>query len=172
MKEEVWKDIPEYEGLYQVSNLGRIKSLSRIIKRSNGIGVLPLKERCIKLSISKRSGYVFGMIFKKGKPKNIKTSILVAMAFLGHRPDGTQKIVVDHIDHNKLNNNLSNLRLISQRENSNKKHLKSSSKYVGVSFCKAIKKWDSRVTIDGNQKYLGSFKNEIDAHNAYQRAIK
>lgn len=96
---------------------------------------------------------------------------LVAIAFHNHIPCG-HRIVINHKDFNKHNNNKDNLELISQRENSNKKHIESSSKYVGVGFIEKSKKWKSRIVFKGKRVHLGTFKNEIDAHNAYQNALK
>jgi hypothetical protein len=80
-------------------------------------------------------------------------------------------LVVNHKDFNKLNNNLDNLEIITQRQNTNKKHLKSSSQYIGVFWNKQNKKWKSQIRINKKIKYLGYFVNEIDAHNAYQNAL-
>ncbi len=95
---------------------------------------------------------------------------LVAIAFLNHVPNGYE-IVVNHKDFNILNNKLSNLELVSQRENANRKHLKSTSKYTGVYWYKRDKKWKSRIQINGKNKNLGTFENEHDAHLAYQKEL-
>jgi hypothetical protein len=111
-------------------------------------------------------------LHKYGKIKTIKIHILVAMAFLGHKPDGTQKIVVDHIDNNPLNNNLTNLQLISQRENVSKDRKNGSSQYTGVSWGKNTNKWRSIIYINNKVKHLGLFTLEEDAAKAYQNALK
>jgi hypothetical protein len=92
------------------------------------------------------------------------------MSFLGHKPCG-YKLVVNHIDFNKLNNNLVNLEIITNRENCNKKHLKSSSKYVGVAWCKASKKWRAMIDINNKSNYLGLYNTELEASNAYQNKL-
>ena len=56
MKNEIFKDIPEYEGIYQISNLGRVKSLKRIMPNNNGYGFRTLKERILKNALGKK-GY-------------------------------------------------------------------------------------------------------------------
>jgi SET domain-containing protein len=154
---EIFKDIPDYEGIYQVSNLGNVKSIR------NG------KEKILSKRITSR-GYVLCSLFKNGELKQIQAHQLVAITFLGHKPDG-HKIVVDHIDNNKLNNRLDNLQLISQRENILKDR-KSKSKYTGVVWHEKAKKWMARIKFYGKSKYLGLFKNEHDAHLAYQNALK
>jgi alkyl hydroperoxide reductase subunit AhpF len=93
------------------------------------------------------------------------------MAFLGHVPNG-QKLVVDHIDGDKLNNNLNNLQVITNRENTSKDRSGGTSKYVGVSWSKQNKKWKAQIRIDGKQIYIGHFTNDIDASQAYQKKLK
>lgn len=166
--EEIWKDIPEYEGFYQVSNLGRVKSVKRKIKIRAGVYVT-LKELFLKPSVD-GGGYYQVILNKKSKRKTIKVHKLVSMAFLNHKPCG-YKLVVNHIDFNKLNNRLDNLEIVTQRENANLKHIKSTSKYVGVCWNKFRNKWVSYIKINGKLKYLGLFKCELQAHQAYQKAL-
>ena len=151
---EVFKDVKGYKGKYEVSNLGRVKSL-----KFN-------KEKILKAGVN-ANGYLQVNLFKDGKCKARKVHQLVAVAFLGHKPCG-MKLVVNHIDIDKLNNNVSNLEIVTARENSNHKHLKSSSKYTGVAWHKRNKKWAAYIAINGKQKYLGYFTDEIEASNAYQ----
>ncbi len=152
---EIFKDIPGYEGLYQISDLGRVNSL-----KFN-------KQRILKIALDD-GGYCIVSLYNL-KQATLKIHKLVAIAFLNHVPCG-HKTVVDHIDFDKTNNKLSNLRLITQRENSNQKQLKSTSKHIGVHWHKKSKKWKSEIWINGANAYLGCFKNEIDASNAYQKA--
>lgn len=158
---EIWKDIIGYEGLYEVSNFGNIKSLGNNKKR---------KEKIRKPTLDSR-GYLHIGLNKNGKCKSRTIHQLVAESFLNHKPCGL-KLVVNHIDVNKQNNKSDNLEIVTNRENSNRKHLKSSSKYVGVSWYKERNKWLSFIRINGKQKYLGSFSKELDAGNAYQNALK
>ena len=157
MEKEIWKDVLDYEGGYQVSNLGNVKSL-----KLN-------KEKILKPGIDSH-GYLRVDLFYKGKRKTIKVHQLVAMAFLNHTPDGTTKIVTDHIDNNPLNNRLENLQLISQRENLSKDK-NGTSKYTGVSWDKERNKWRSEIRINGKIKYLGRFNSEEEASEYYQRQL-
>ena len=164
---EFFKDILGYEGIYQVSNFGRVKSLERYAKCKGG-GIRPIKEKILKPSIT-RGGYLQVGLYN-GKRKPFKIHKLVAMAFLNHKPCG-MKLVVDHRDFARQNNKMDNLRIITHRENSNQKHIKSSSQYIGVSWEKRDKKWRSSICIKGREKYLGRFISELDAANAYQAAL-
>jgi hypothetical protein len=82
-------------------------------------------------------------------------------------PNGMQ---TDHIDGNGLNNQKSNLRLVTNRENSQNKHTKKSSRFPGVCWYKDSKKWVSRININGVKKYLGLFVSEEEAAIAYRVA--
>ena len=165
---EEWKDILDYEGLYQVSNLGRVKGLKRTILRSNGI-VYSAKEKIITVCKS-TNNYSIVILNKNGISKTKQLHQLVASTFLKYTPCPISA-VVNHIDHDRTNNLLSNLEIISQRENANKKHLKSSSKYTGVCWDKINKSWKSSIRINGKVKHLGIFKDELAASNAYEIAL-
>ena len=164
---EIWKDIKGYEGLYQVSNLGRVKSLDRIETNSKGF------KRRIKKRILKpfnKKGYMQVNICKNCKRETFDIHILVSIAFLNHKPCGMRK-VINHIDFDKSNNRVENLEIVTQRENSSHRKHKSSSKYTGVYWNKERKKWQSQITIKGKVYYLGRFENEFDAHLAYQKKL-
>ena len=165
---EEWKDIPEYEGLYQISNLGRVKSLKR--KADNGTNIRTVKEKILKQSPFSGSDYLRVGLTKNGKIKTKRVHQLVAIAFLGHNPK-QNKIVVDHINNDKSDNRLENLQLLTQRQNVNK-DVKSSSKYDGVCWYQPYNKWLARIGFGYNRKFLGYFESEIDAHNAYQKALE
>lgn len=166
-QKEIWKEIPNYEGLYQVSNLGRVKSLKRW--RNSGNGGYFQKERVMNQTLNPYGYKILGLS-KNGYKKTFQVHKLVAMAFLGHEPCG-HKIVVDHIDNDKLNNNLSNLQLTTMRHNSSKDRRGGSSKHTGVFWYKARKKWRSYIYINGKRIHLGYFEKELDAHKAYQNAL-
>lgn len=159
MQKEIWRDVKGFEGRYLVSNYGNIKT---IIKGNN----LILKPGVCK------SGYLNVRLFQSKKGHSRYVHQLVAIAFLNHIPNRS-KIVVDHIDNDKSNNNLNNLQIISCRENTarGKINKNKSSKFIGVCFHKPSNMWFSRILINGNRKFLGAFKNEYDAHLAYQKAL-
>ena len=111
MKEaiEIWKDIKGFEGLYQVSNLGRVKSLERI----DALGHR-LKEKILKLRLDSR--YYQVVLCKQSIKKNYRVHRLVWEAFNGQIPEGLQ---VNHINEVKTDNRLSNLNLMTAKENTN-----------------------------------------------------
>ena len=163
---ETWKDIPGYEGFYQLSSLFRVKSLKRVCNHYKG-GVRNLKERILKQNKTKE-GYLFLKLHKNGTSKIYYIHQLVAMCFLGHKPDG-YSIVVDHINNDKSDNRPENLQLISNRENSSKNR-EGVSKYTGVFFRKYSKKWFSAIRINNKLKNIGQFDFEFEAFMAYEKA--
>lgn len=104
---EQWKDIPQYEGLYQVSNFGRIKSLSR---KSCG---RTLSERILKCSPGK-NGYVVTRLYKCGVGKTFRVHRLVAESFVDNKEGFVE---INHKDENKANNNADNLEWCSRSYN-------------------------------------------------------
>jgi hypothetical protein len=167
--EEIWKDIPEYEGLYQVSNLGRVKSLPKewTIGRNGAIQ----RHSGMILKQANSNGYLKVGLSKDFKKKQFSIHKLVAMAFLNHKPCGL-KLVVDHINDNPFDNRVENLQIVTQRYNCCKTQGRYSSQYKGVSWHKASKKWHSVMLINKKPKFLGLFTDEYEAHLAYQNALK
>ena len=145
---------------YQISNLGRVRSL-----KCN-------KERILKPSTDGQ-GYAQVCVSVCGKQTTAKIHQLVAIAFLDHTPCGMEA-VVKHINRDKLDNRAENLKVVSSEMASSmkKKSLVSSSKYVGVSWDKARDKWISQISINGKQKWLGAFKYEMGAYIAYLTELK
>lgn len=158
MQTEIFKDIKDYELLYQISNFGNVKSLKRD------------KEKILKPSIN-TGGYLQVGLCKNGIKKTHDIHKLVAIHFLGHSPNG-HELVINHKDFNKSNNSVHNLEIVTTRENTNKKHLKSSSKYTGVYWHKQKNKWASCIMINGKLKHLGLFIKEHDAYIMYQNKLK
>lgn len=159
MIKEVWKEIPNFNGLYEVSNIGNVRSLDRIDCAGRN-----LKGRKFKLNSKSGSGYIFVSLSKNGIAKQFYVHQLVAISFLDHKPNGF-KIVVDHIDNNKTNNNLSNIQLLTNRQNSSK-NVTGSSKYTGVRKTK-YNTFRSSIRVGKKKLDLGTFKTEIEAHRVY-----
>jgi len=104
--EEIWKDIKGYEGYYQISNLGNIKSLNRTIENKGAIGgKYKIKGKSRSQSISK-TGYYICTLCKNGKERTFKVHRLIAEAFIDN-PNNLP--IINHKDGNKLNNSIDNL---------------------------------------------------------------
>ena len=89
---------------------------------------------------------------------------------IGFPPKGLQ---TDHRDGNGLNNQRENLRFATNRQNQqNRKHQGKSSRYPGVCWQKNDKKWQANIQINGKLKYLGNFKTEKEAFEAYRCAVE
>lgn len=106
---EEWRDIPEFEGLYQVSSEGNVRSLSHLSSNAKRY-----KGRMLKSATGGKQPYA-GVRLSNGAIKKHRTvHTLVAEAFLGPRPDG---MVINHIDGNKRNNRASNLEYCTFQDN-------------------------------------------------------
>jgi hypothetical protein len=115
-------------------------------------------------------GYVMVRLCKDGIGKNYKTHRLVAELFIP-KPNNDTNLEVDHIDQDKTNNIVSNLRWVTPQQNMwnrNKRMTPSSSRYIGVTYHKRSNKWSSRIVRnDGSRNHIGMFHNEKDAARAY-----
>lgn len=112
--EEIWKDIKGFEGLYQVSNIGRVKSLSRTV-RSNTCGFRELPERILS-NCKSSCGYNLVVLCKNGRRYNKMVHRLVAETFI-YNPNDYKE--VNHKDENKLNNIVTNLEWCNRKYNAN-----------------------------------------------------
>ena len=122
---EIWKDIKGYEGLYQVSNLGNIKSMERFCVHK--YGEMLRKERLLKKQIDK-DGYETIFLRKNNKPKNMKVHRLVAEAFIEKHKG---KNIVNHKDSVRNNNYYKNLEWCTHKENIIHSHSKGLSSNKG-----------------------------------------
>lgn len=161
-KKEIWKPIPGYEGLYEISSYGRVLSLFRLNFR---------RDKILKPSLNIH-GYYQLTLCKDNIKKNWRIHVLVAMAFLNHIPAKNHNICVDHINEVKTDNRPDNLQIISSRFNCHKsKNIKSkTSKYIGVSYNNKIQKWVSSIYYK-KPIYLGIFNSEYEAHLAYTNKL-
>ena len=162
-KEELWYDIIGYEGHYQISNHGRVKSLSRIVNRLNSDGMF-VSEKIRKQSISKRGYYVVDLLLNDVR-KTKTVHRLIAIQFI---PNPDNKPHVNHIDGNPLNNAIDNLEWTNNRENTShgRQTKNKTSGYIGVGWDKWAGKWKSQIYYKGKSIHLGSFVNELDAYEA------
>lgn len=110
--EEIWKDIPSYEGYYQVSNLGRFRSLPRAIRyKSNGTRNYPGRQL---LTETTKDNYQRITLMKEGVKVRYQAHRLIALTFI---PNPENKPFINHIDGNKSNNVIQNLEWCTSSEN-------------------------------------------------------
>ncbi len=148
------KEIPEYEGHYKIDEDGNIFSMKYTKKQ-------------LKPSLS-RKGYYQVVLSKDGKQKCWFIHILVAITYLNHSIGDK---IVDHIDNNPKNNKLTNLQIISQRENGTKDRKRKYSKYRGVSYNNNVSKFVAKIVINKKTFNLGYFDTDKEASNAYEERL-
>lgn len=154
MEEEIWKEIEGFDGMYEVSNIGRVRSW-----KSGNYG--RRKEPKILKIKPNQDGYIGLVITHNTEKKSFKIHRLVGVCFI----DNPQNLVyIDHIDGNKTNNHFLNLRWTSMSENAMNTKIRTdnSSGYKGVSFHKGCKKWCS-VWSENGRLNSKSFKTKEEA---------
>ena len=157
---EVYKDVIGYEGLYQVSNKGNVKSLN--FNGEKGF----IKN--LKLTLDKK-GYPYVSLNKNGRCTIQKVHKLVAMAFLDHVPCG-YKLVVDHINSNPSDNTVENLRIVTNRFNVSKDKSSETNK-TGVFLNKRNSKYYVQILKGSKCFSLGTYVDLEYANNLYQQAV-
>ena len=111
--EEIWKPVKDYEGLYEASLLGRVKSVSRSVK--GRWGFTKISEKILN-PIPDKDGYLIVTLCKNGKQKTKKIHRLVAEAFI---PNPDNLPCINHKDENKQNNEIDNLEFCTYKYNTN-----------------------------------------------------
>ena len=155
---EIWKTIEGFDGIYEVSSLGNIKSFK--------YG----KERILKGGVF-NNRYKIVILRKNNKSKTYAIHKLVANAFLKTKSDRKKNLVVDHINNIKTDNRAVNLRIISHSLNVSKDRKNKTSEYLGVSKHNSTDGWVAQIRMNGKVKYIGIFVNEYDAHLAYENFV-
>lgn len=150
---EIWKDIQGYEGLYQVSNLGRVKSLEKSITMIDG-RTRRQKEKILKLQVSKH-GYNVITLWNSKIPKQFKVHRLVAVAFIDNLDNLPQ---VNHIDENKLNNKVENLEWCTALENNLHSNIALKRQQAGT---EATKKSVNQYQLDGT--FVANYESVSEA---------
>ena len=153
MDTEIWEHIKNNND-YMISSLGRVKSL----KFNKNVFLKPINI----------SGYFKVNLSTNGIRCQKPIHLLMADTFLNYTP--IKGFNIDHIDNNKTNNNLSNLRIVTIRENASKDR-KSTINLVGVCWKKRNKKWVSAIHINKKTIHLGYYLDPIEAKKAYDEAL-
>ena len=159
MSEEIWKTIPDFDN-YLISNLGRVKSFQ---KEKNG----KIMINCINTD-----GYYAVLLINKEKKLSKNIHRLLAELFILN-PNNLP--CVDHVNNDRLNNDLNNLCWCTHGQNqfnTNKKSTKTSSQYKGVYWNKRSQKWHAQVSFERKKYHLGYFTSEIEAALAYNTAAQ
>lgn len=160
--DEIWKDVVGYEGLYKVSNMGRVKRLGKVInriakdkregKRSQGSyeQVIILKDKILKPQMKEKGYLVVGLV-KDGKQKRIFIHRLVAIAFI---PNPNNKPEVNHLNGNKGDNRVDNLEWVTSEEN-NKHAIKTglNKGFTGSKISEEDKKWIRENYVYGSREF-------------------
>ena len=110
---EQWKPVNGYEGIYEVSSQGRVRSLDRTVTYSDGRARL-FKSKVLSATLNQRGGYPAVSLWKQGKHQVRTVHSLVAEAFIGPRPEGMD---VCHNDGDPTNNHVENLRYGTRSDN-------------------------------------------------------
>ena len=150
---EEWRSVNGYAN-YQVSNIGRVRNV---------------ETELILESCNSGMGYYQVRLYKDGSRMFLLVHRLVAHAFI-ENPDS--KTCVDHINHDKTNNTILNLRWVSVSENpmNRTKRQSTSSRFKSVWFNKQRNNWPAQIMLDGKMKRLGSFADEKQAAGKYNEA--
>jgi len=147
--EVLMKDVLGFEGIYAVDEHGSVWSF----KWGN--------FRKLKPGID-RDGYHIVNLCKDGKQKTHKVHRLIAQAYL---KDYSNDLQVDHINGDRINNKLENLRMVTQQKNQ-----WNQTKAKGYTWNKNAGKWQAQIKVNGKVKNLGLFDTEQEAHDAYLKA--
>jgi hypothetical protein len=119
------------------------------------------KGRFLKPTVN-TAGYLNVCLYKDGKQKQMVIHRLVGNAYI---PNHENKPEIDHIDRNKQNNNISNLRWVTRSENQRNKHVYGAVAFRGV--YKNRNRFKATITIDGKKEYIGLYKTAEEASEAY-----
>jgi hypothetical protein len=165
---EVWKSVVDYEGLYEVSSLGKIRSLDRVVSYTiKGDRKAKYISRGRILVLTNTDAYVRVTLCREGIPRTFLVHRIVIDAFEGLL-DGLE---VDHINNDQRDNRLVNLQQVTRRVNATKDRINSNG-YTGVYFMKKTGKFGAYICIKTKLTHLGTFPTAEEASNVYQRKLK
>lgn len=167
LSDEIWKDIPCYEGIYQASTHGRIRTVDGKTTFTKKHGIRHWKSRILK---GRGNNHVTGArvsLWKDGKAKDFLVARLIALTFLGQPPE---KYTVNHKDGNRLNNHLDNLEWLSLEDNIRhgfETKLYSSQKLVVIKIAEKVVEFRSMAQCDVFlNRYKGYTSCRLKKHNS------
>ena len=166
-KKEVWLPIKGYVGFYEISNLGRVKSLKRTANVKNG-GFRTVKEKILKQEVV-IGNYRRVLLRKNGNGKRFAVHRLVAFHFL---KEDKNRLFVNHIDKNPSNNKVENLEWVNRRENQTHASLNCSNNHYAVHYMKNQGDYQVSIFYNGVKNYLGTFKSIKKAVEIRDKFIK
>lgn len=167
---EIWKPIPGYEGIYEISSWGNVRSLERWQKiRGNSIRLQPSKL----LSINYTGVYPQICLSKNNQKKSFRVHLIVDFVFFDIVD---YDYIINHKDLNKKNNYYKNIERINHRENTShyfKNNFEKTSKFTGVSYDKSKPKrpWVASFRYNKKCVKLGNFESEEEAHQVYLEGL-
>ncbi len=161
---EIWKSIPGYEGMYEVSDKGNVRSIERLVTTREGI-----KQKYSGFLLKPEltaNGYHRVTLSKNNKTNRMSVHRIVLAAFVGQ-----DDCCVDHINEDKVDNRLSNLRYCSMRQNAvwGKYKTKKNSSLYGVTRTR-YNTYRARIIVNRRRLHLGQFSDELEAAIAYKIA--
>lgn len=167
---EEWRVVDDYLGVYEVSNLGRVRSNDRYVNSKHGPKTRFSKGQILKCTRHHTGYLVVSLRDKDAKCRQWRVHILVGNAFLSHKKT-SRKRILDHLDGDKENNAVDNLEWVTYRENAVRGKLclkgNCNTKSIGVTR-RPTGYYIAQICINGKKKHLGHFKTEEEAANSYR----
>lgn len=162
---EEWRAVVGYEGYYEVSDLGRVRSVTRVSR--NGNGSCTKRGTLMRQSVNS-AGYSVVQLSRDGVRVSKTVSSLIGAAFLGAAEE------VDHRNRQRSDNRLENLRPATARQNAANTgpRRRNKSGFKGVSPFKTRNCWRAVIFVDGKQRHLGYFDDPVVAARCYDAAAK
>jgi hypothetical protein len=167
--EEIYKDIIGFEGKYQVSNFGNVRTVERVTIFKDGRERHYENKVLICPTDSKGYPKIRLQNFNPNYGSSRRVHTLVWEAFGDGTTISFPDRVIDHIDRNKQNNHISNLRIVSNRENTYNR--KGNLEFIGVRKNKKSDNYSCRIGFNYKDYHLGTFKTQEEAFERYNEAL-